>query len=141
MSSETVSPASIKPKTLECRLGRINYEPDRVLSFPEGIYGFEKDRRYVLWDDTRYFPFRWLISEDNPDIMFPVLDPRLVVPEYTPPWEEPALDSVLAIVTLGGENPVTMNLRAPILFSSRTRTGKQAILADSEYPLRYPVSR
>jgi flagellar assembly factor FliW len=111
-----------------------------VLSFAEGIYGFEKESRYVLWDDDRFMPFRWLISENNPDIMFPVLDPRLVVPEFTPPWDDPNLDMMLAIVTLGGSD-VTMNLRAPILFSSKTRMGKQAILADGDYPLRYPVSR
>jgi flagellar assembly factor FliW len=126
--------------TFECRLGRIEYGSDRILIFAEGIYGFEKEFRYVLWDDDRFSPFRWLISETNPEIMFPVLDPRLVVPEYAPP-EDPNTDSILAIVTLGGSEPVTLNLRAPILFSSKSRKGKQAILADSDYPLRYPVSR
>jgi flagellar assembly factor FliW len=141
MKKTEISNAPNAGNTFECRLGRIDYAPDRVLSFAEGIYGFEHESRYVLWDDERFLPFRWLISENNPDIMFPVLDPRLIVPEFAPPWDDPNMDSILAIVTLGGSDPVTMNLRAPILFSSKTRTGKQAILADGDYPLHYPVSR
>ena len=52
-----------------------------ALTFPEGIYGFEDVRSFILLRGTREdSPIRWLKVADR-ELYFPVIDP-LVVPDY-----------------------------------------------------------
>jgi flagellar assembly factor FliW len=46
----------------------------------------------------------------------------------------------LAIVTIGGDNGATVNLRAPLVINPRLMTGFQVMPHDCLYPLRHPVS-
>lgn len=128
-------------RILECQFGQIAYADEDTLTFSEGLFGFSQYHRFLLWDDSQYVPFRWLISLDNPHLVFPVIDPRIACPDYDPKINSgEKWDSLLAVVTIGdSKESVTMNLRAPILVDDTSRSGKQVILTDTEYPLRYHV--
>lgn len=126
---------------LECQFGEIEYGNDDIISFPEGLFGFEKYTQYLVWQDEEYFPFRWLICVENPQLLFPVIDPRVVYPDYDPRVNGGGVwDSILSIVVIGDSmESVTLNLRAPVLIDRERQRGKQIILTDSHYPLRYRV--
>ena len=128
-------------QVIECQFGRIDYDDGDTITFTEGLFGFAQYHRFLLWDDPQYVPFRWLINIENPNLIFPVIDPYIVRPDYDPRINSgECWDSLLAIVTIGdAKESVTINLRAPILIDDEKLSGKQIILTDTEYPLRYRV--
>ena len=129
-------------EVIDCQLGRIEFSEEEIILFPEGIYGYEQDKQYLIVRDKRFFPFQWLVSVCNPQLMFPVIDPLKIISNYDPPIKnQHDLNSKLVIVTIG-ENieSVTANLRAPLLISFKNGKGKQVILTDTQYPLRHQVT-
>jgi flagellar assembly factor FliW len=121
-----------------------------VLIFPEGIVGMEELREFVLLDDARIAPCRWLQSLDEPAIAFVVVAPQLLVPAYTVEVSEadarqlrladPAGAEVWTIVTVHPEpERSTVNLLAPVIVNRAGRRGKQVLLQESGYPVRYPI--
>lgn len=128
-------------RVLETQFGSIHYRDGAVLHFSEGIYGYEQLKRYLVWEQESYTPFKWLICLDKPDFMFPVINPELFVDGYQPQvsglekWK-----GLLVVVTIGeSAKSVTANLRAPILILEENRLAKQVILADVNYSLKHPI--
>jgi flagellar assembly factor FliW len=121
-----------------------------VLSFPHGLIGMEHLWQFVIVDDSRIAPCRWLQSLQVPALAFVIADPRLVLPEYVPHLpEEDAADlelednpdvDVWALLTIHPDPAQsTANLLAPIVVNRRTRRGKQVILSESRFALRHPL--
>ncbi len=64
-------------------LGEIEYEQEAVISFDEGLPGFENVRSFVLiLSEDAELPFHYLQSVDNPSIAFVVTSPFLFVGDY-----------------------------------------------------------
>lgn len=119
-----------------------------IMTFDEGLYGFEHIKRYVLVDNSRQdSPFRWLQAV-NENLCFAVIDPRDVVPGYDFELSDENMRKlgathasqfvVLSIVALchRPEN-MTVNLKSPIVIHTGNLRGMQLILEDEEYPIRY----
>jgi len=129
---------------LETRLGKIEYTESDIVVFPDGLYGYEEYKRYVVFQHENYVPFSWLLSLDPPGLMFPIINPSVVMKEYAPRINggQEFGDVMMVIVTIGQEEgTVTVNLRAPLLLDSEARQGRQVILTDSTYPLRYDIAQ
>ena len=126
---------------VECPFGRIEYEDKDILHFPDGLYGYDEYKRYIVLKMEAYLPFQWLVCVDDPELIFPVVDPRIVYPDYHPKIAGmSAEDGMLVIVTMGRSmESVTVNLRAPIHVFHGQNRARQVILSDSQYPLRYRV--
>jgi flagellar assembly factor FliW len=130
-----------KNQLLECQFGSVSYQEHEIIHFADGIYGFEQYKQFLLWENSKYVPFQWLICLENPKLVFPVVDPILFYPDYLPNIDHKGgVPVLLAVVTIGEttEN-VTANLRAPIIIDVKNRIGRQAILTDTKYPLRYRI--
>jgi flagellar assembly factor FliW len=123
---------------------------DTILTFPEGVPGFERHRRFALIQDPKLAPFSWLQSLHDPLVGFLVIDPGLLVPGYEfdiadPDVEllglnDPSEASVLSILVVPEDiRAMTANLQAPLIMNPRKRIAKQVILTDERFPLRYPV--
>ena len=118
------------------RFGKLEVTEDKVIEFPAGVLGFPQVKRYVLLDYEET-PAKWLQAIDDPDVAFIVMDPTLLVEDYTIPLDialrqalrlETAEDlAVLAIVRVE-EGRVLANLKGPLLFNSRLKIGLQAVL-------------
>ncbi|MCD6115742.1 flagellar assembly protein FliW [bacterium] len=135
---------SAEKKILKTRLGNVEYTDDDIVNFPEGLYGYEEYKRYIVFQHENYMPFSWLLSIDPPGLMFPIVDPKVIMDDYNPKINhgQSIGDILLVIVTIGSENnDVTANLRAPVLIDSKIREGRQVILTDSSYPLRYTINQ
>lgn len=128
---------------IECPFGQIEYTEEDVLSFPDGLYGYDQHREFLVWNEKKFIPFQWLISLENPELMFPVVDPKLICPDYDPNHRHTfEWDTMLVVVTMGDSvESVTANLRAPILLSTGKNVAKQVILTDTNYPLQYRVMK
>ena len=131
------------------RFGEVEIAADSVLTFPQGLVGLPRMRRFALIDGKG--PFRWLQSLDDPDATFVVIDSDEVVSDYEihPAVEdmrvvmqpdEPVPLCALLIVTVPREEPgrITANLMAPLLINPVRRLGVQAVLTD-RYPVRHPL--
>ena len=115
-------------------------EPGEVLNFPDGVVGLEHLRRFVMVEDARIAPCRWLQSLDEPEIAFVVVDPRVVDASYAPVLPDSARGDLLAIITLNPEPALsTVNMLAPVVVDAAGREGRQLVLHESGYSLRQPI--
>lgn len=135
------------------RLGRtleVDVSAADLLSFPQGLIGFEDQTQLALLPDPDG-GLSWLHPTDgDATLAFPVLDPFLVWPDYDVTLQDAEIESLgleraedallLAIVT-PREDPgeITANLRAPIVINRRTRVGRQIILPHATYAIRTPI--
>jgi len=138
--------ASIKYSTT--RFGEIEVLPSDVLTFPEGLLGFNQYHRFVLLKDPEQHPFLWLQALEEPDLAFVVIDPFLFFPGYeiqvkshelsTIQLEDLRKATVLTIVTVP-DDPMnlTTNLRGPLVINSEKNVVKQLVLIDDRYHTKH----
>ncbi len=131
-------------------LGRVEVADESVYSFPNGMPGFPSARRFGFVTRTQDTPFGWMVSLDQPDLAFVVVNPLELVAEYSPRLspedllclgvEEQSQAVLYAIVNIP-EDPrgMTLNLRAPVALHPGQRLGRQAILAGQDYSTRHRV--
>lgn len=139
--------------TLATRFGPISVQPERVITFRYGVFGFGEHTRFLVTDvPGRDVPFKVLQSADDPEVGF------LVVPLDADdgPIARTDLDRacqdlgfareglvVLGIVTLRAEPGTargSVNLKAPVLIDSNGLQGFQYVLAGEDYDLQSPLS-
>lgn len=130
-------------------LGEIHVDPDGMLRFPHGVLGFPEARDFALVSTSRQ-GFYWLQSVEHDTLTFLVLDPFVHVPDFSIDIPDDQLGVlgtdateivVLGVVTLptSPDEPPTVNLQGPLLINARKGVGRQLILADSPWGLRYSI--
>lgn len=139
-------------QSLSKYFGEIEYEETDVLQFPQGLFGFEEETRFLLLpfhgSDGALLCFQSLLT---PELAFIAMNPFSFKPDYAPILEEAALkemgvtDSqdlcyyVLCVV----KKPVsssTVNLRCPVVINDQTRMARQVILDSGGYDMRHLLS-
>jgi flagellar assembly factor FliW len=132
------------------RFGEIDIRESELITMRGPIFGFEHLSHFVLLIHDKNTPLWWLQSVENPSVAFVVVNPHIVKPDYNPAIFAEDLDSLdikpgkptalLAIVTVRSQPlRVTANIRAPILINADTRTARQVILEDADYPIQYDL--
>ena len=121
-------------------VGEIEVSPERVLTFPAGLPGFEACRQFALLhaegnDAPQLF---MLQSLDDADVGFTVTTPDILGLNYEFALNDAEVDdlqltdpadvSVLLIVRRDGDNPVHANVMAPLVINTATRRGLQKII-------------
>lgn len=126
---------------LETTIGKIEYTDESIYNFPEGLYGFKEHKNFIIWGGEQYRPFKLLISVDDPNLFFPLINPKILKPDYNPNIKDVTdWEFMCTIVTIGtSQDDVTVNMRAPIVFSKKDKWGKQIILTDSNYLIRHKI--
>jgi len=94
-------------------------------------------------------PFYWLQAVHEPELAFLVADPHVILPTYDPDLTAArhalAITNdeemvVLGIVTLRAKPlSASINLRAPLVINACTRQGRQIVLEEDKFSLRYPL--
>ncbi|TAJ18031.1 MAG: flagellar assembly protein FliW [Dehalococcoidia bacterium] len=122
---------------------------EQIFAFEPGLGGFESLRRFALVREQDS-PVEWLVSLEDPDVSFAVLEPFLFQADYAfelPDREVEALgmhepgDAMIRCLLTLNEDPeqITANLLAPLVFSRRTHMARQMILSESTFSLRTKV--
>ncbi len=131
--------------------GDIDYDINKVITFPSGLPGFPDSRRFILMAESEPPDlFYWMQCVDDGDVVFTLMDVYRVMSDYDPvvdPDEVAELgdlsDSPLEIynIVVVPEDPKEMrvNLKAPVVINSITGLAKQVILENANYPLRYMI--
>jgi flagellar assembly factor FliW len=130
------------------RLGDLEVDDAKILTFPEGLVGFPGDTRFVLVEIEDGEAYRWLQSADDPRLSFLTVIPWHFFPDYEPEidpitQQELGLKDVtdaivLCVVTIREATPapITANLLGPLVVNTTSRVGRQIVLADSGYATR-----
>jgi len=120
---------------------------DSIVHIPEGMLGFSRLTRYVIGEDERLRPLLWLQCLDDESLAFPVVDPRLINPDYIhllPTGELAKLRirsrSELLVLAVAILRPApgqsSVNLKAPLLINHATMIGRQIILEEPRAAIR-----
>ena len=129
--------------------GEIEYDADDILTFPNGLYGFDNEREFLL------IPFEGgdgtllcLQSRVTSSLAFILMDPFALQPDYMPVLQKAEL-SALGVKDSGDlcyyvmcvvKQPVgdsTVNLKCPVAINPTTRVSVQVILDTDKYGMRH----
>ena len=133
------------------RFGTLEFTDQDIISFPEGLIGFEGHTQFVLVPSKPGSPFSWLQSTNDPSLAFLVADPNAFFNDYSPELSDRDASTlglsessdyalvVTAAIPSGQPNNATANLAAPIIINLDSRIGKQVILENEAYTMRHPI--
>ncbi len=135
-------------KVQTSRFGEIEVDDADNITLPEGLIGFPELVRYVLLDHDTDSPFKWLQSIDDGSMAFVVISPLTFRPDYTVEVTEDEIaglklenadDAVISVIVTIPMDPKKMsaNLKAPLVFNLKNRTGKQVIVKDPQYQTKH----
>ncbi len=128
------------------------YSKEDIITFPEGIPGFEANKQFVSVKVPEHEPFEWLVCVTNTMLRFAVINPLHFMPDYDPPVTQRQLDSldlrktddvlVYVIITLK-ENLLesTANMIGPLFINPQKMIGKQIVIDSDKYSVQERVIR
>lgn len=117
------------------QFGDLEFEPESVIEFEDGILGFEELKKFLLIAEKDGF-FFWLTSIEEPEIIFPVFSIKLLQEEY---YGDEDLEP-FGIVKLDKEpQNISINLKAPVLINQKEKKGFQKIIDNENFPVDYPL--
>jgi len=133
--------------------GDMEISEDKIITFENGIIGFEDYKRYILInesDDKEGVSISWLQSLDEVYLALPVINPFYLKNDYSPNVDDEMIYSlgevkkeniaVYSALTVPSDlTQMTMNLRAPFIINIATKKGCQIITENKEYPIKFKV--
>ena len=132
--------------------GEVDIEDEKILTFDNGIMGFEDMKRWTLIYDIEKGsegPISWFQSLDMAELALPVINPYTVTAVYEPVVEDELLkplgefkdEELVTFLTIPSEDPskTTANFRAPILINPVNRKGIQVIVNNEDYPIKFSI--
>jgi flagellar assembly factor FliW len=136
--------------TVATRFGDITFDETSRVALPQGVIGFPQFHGFGLTaiPDPRMGQFNLLQCLEQTDLSFFVLPIQLDGSTIADADVEAALATLaipredaafLLIITVRKEAEgisVSANVRAPIILNIRTRTARQYVLPNPEYPIR-----
>ena len=133
-------------------LGEVEIDESEILTFEQGLPGFQQYTKYILLGLDADLPIALLQSTEDKQIGFVVGYPFAFKTDYVFDLSEEDKEQLqlieesevatYTVITLK-ENfaDSTINLLAPIIINTKQKLGKQIVLQDSEkYPLRYEIA-
>ena len=132
--------------------GTMEIDEKDLIDFPTGMIGFSNETKFILIRQRENSPIAWLHSATNPGLAFPVISLEALAVEYGEDSmceaasaagidSEPESWSIMLVFAAPGKDvPPTVNLVAPVIVDSNTRTGAQVLLEGTKYTACEPLS-
>lgn len=132
------------------RFGELEVDRKDIISFKEGLLGFENLRKFFIVDPGDQTLILWLQSAEEPGTAFPIIEPKFFQPSYVVkllPAELNSLElenlqnaSVYTILTIPQNvTDMSANLKAPIIINNLTKTARQIVLQNNKLEVRFPM--
>ncbi len=129
--------------------GVVNVEEKQLVTFPEGLLGFEKFTKFALID-SEYEPFIWLQSTEESNLAFLMIDPFLICPEYEADIDDSTLKRIeiesaediiiMTLVTIPKDgSSITANFLGPIVINKKNRKCLQVVLNDNRWTTKFNI--
>ena len=132
--------------------GKVDIDEDKIIEFPEGIPGFKDENEFVLLPLEEDSLFVIMQSVNNSDLAFITIEPKSIIKDYEFVISEKTEELLeitgiediilLNIVNIKDElEDMTINLAAPLVININANLGKQVILDDNNYPVKYKLNK
>jgi flagellar assembly factor FliW len=129
------------------QFGTLEYDANAAIAFPQGLPGFELERRFVLLEPESLKPLIFLQSLASPALCFTMVPVATITADYELQLSAEDHDllgnagSLLAsaIVCNGEVGGLTANLLAPVAINVTNRVGVQAVRWDTVYSHAQPL--
>lgn len=129
--------------------GIVNVDEKQLVTFPEGLLGFEKYTKFALID-SEYEPFIWLQSTEESNLAFLMIDPFLICSDYEADIDDSALRNIgvdsaediiiMTLVTIPKDgSAITANFLGPVVINKKNRKCLQVILNDSCWTTKFDI--
>lgn len=126
------------------------FNEEDVITFPKGLPGLEKNKKFILFSLEENDLFHVLHSIEHEDLGLLVISPFSSFKEYEFKLTEEKLSKlkiskpedvlVLNTVTLHSKiENITTNLKAPIIINIKEKLGEQIILDNEKYLIKHPL--
>ena len=139
-------------KVKTTRFGELEVNPNDVITFNEGLLGFENVKKYFVVDPGDSTLILWLQSTEDEKVAFPIIEPKIFKPDYIAKLlpadlnglELESLQSakLYCVLTIPANvTEMSANLKAPIVVNSAKKVGKQIVLQDSKLTVKHEMYR
>ncbi len=139
-------------KVKTTRFGELEVNPNDVLTFSEGLLGFENLKKYFVVDPGDSTLILWLQSTEEEKVAFPIIEPKIFKPDYIAkllPADLNGLEletlqtaKLYSILTIPANvTEMSANLKAPVVVNSAKKVGKQIVLQDSKLSVKHEMYR
>ncbi len=129
--------------------GSIEVQDNEIITFKNGIPGFEDKTRFTLIGNEENEAFLWLQSIDDGNLAFVLLDVGGIMPEYNPKIDTNQITEIgnvdnnllvynIVVIPEKAED-MTVNLKAPIVINTNSKQGKQVIVNNDDYAIRHYI--
>ncbi len=129
--------------------GIVNVDEKQLVTFPEGLLGFEKYTKFALID-SEYEPFIWLQSTEESNLAFLMIDPFLICSDYEADIDDSSLRNIgvdsaediiiMTLVTIPKDgSAITANFLGPVVINKKNRKCLQVILNDSRWTTKFDI--
>jgi len=123
----------------------VEFDPNSVINFPDGILGFETCNRFKLFHEEGKPNVNWLQSLDNPEVVFSLRDPGLLNISYEVSLSDadekllesaPGDELLVALMVYKDDKAknkdaaIKANMFAPIILNVSKRRGMQKVLKE-----------
>ncbi|WP_343823715.1 flagellar assembly protein FliW [Clostridium subterminale] len=123
---------------------------NNIITFNNGLPGFESLKTFVLEDIEGSEPFKMIKSIEDENIGFVTIVPFDFKVDYEVKLTEAVINSlkveapedvlILNTVTLNSDvKKITTNLKAPIIINLKNNLGYQMILDRENYSIKHPL--
>ena len=130
------------------RFGQLNVGDEETIKIPAGVLGFPDYTDFCLIDPGDDTLILWLQSIQNPEVCFPMLEPKVFRSDYTVKLSaaelreiesedgtQIAVFSVLTIPDVVTE--MTANLKAPLVVNLQKKIGRQVVMQENDYSIKH----
>ncbi len=132
------------------RFGELTVNGNDIITFEEGLLGFENLRKFFVIDPGDSTLILWLQSIEDAHIAFPIIEPKIFKPDYVAilmPSDMKPLElnsiaeaKVYTILTIPSDiAQMSANLKAPIIINKATSKAKQIVLQDNKLTVRHAM--
>ena len=129
----------------------VPFEKEELISFEEGLFGFENYKRFLplpITEDSD--AVLNLLSVEDKSLSFVIMNPFLLVSNYDPRLPEDIYKKLEAedeadlsyyVICVVGDSPEdsTVNFKCPIVVNTASRKAVQVILESEEYRFRHTL--
>jgi flagellar assembly factor FliW len=131
--------------------GEIEVNEEGIISFDEGIPGFQNIKEFVIIQNPNPdLPFNWLQGVDESSLAFVIVNPFLFRNDYEFDIPQKTIDDLcienkedvcIACIVTVPENiaDTTMNMKAPVIINTKIKKGKQIVLDTDKYNIKYKI--
>ena len=137
-------------KVKTTRFGELEVNPSDIVTFSEGLLGFENLKKYFVVDPGDSTLILWLQSTEDEKVAFPIIEPKIFKPDYIAkllPADLNGLEleslqtaKLYSILTIPANvTEMSANLKAPVVINSTKKVGKQIVLQDSKLSVKHEM--